>query len=251
MSFRYSTSLVGTLKNRILLEQSRRSLAGRVFTGICNGVAVDYTASGTVLKIRFVSPEAEKRFRAPNVVADGGGEEVGGKIDVQKLQQSIRAAVFDANRQLKAAKEEGYNTSMQGNEELKADNDFRVWFEHDGGTLRPHPYEALHDEESTEYVRAARAERASDPITVASTDRTLRPALMDIDSSPVAIIRTQKRHMALEEQSFWRRVELVRKGQLATVPRGTKRRYSFERPDGQSASSDGVLGNNVSLKFVT
>ena len=237
MSFRYTSSLIGTLKHRILLEQSRRAIASRTFVGHCDGIVVEYTAYGSVRKIRAASPEAERSFKHAE-----------GSMDVGRLQQAIKAAVWDANRQLKSAKEEGYRTSFLGNEQIKADDDFRVWFEHDATTLRPFAYEALHEEEATPAIRQLRADRPADPISVSSTDKTLAPALMELEDE-TQVMRSQRRQLCIDEQQFWRRVELIRKGQTSTI-RGTKRKYPFEKTEQPGSATSTGASETVSLKFV-
>lgn len=250
MSFRYTNSLIGSLKHKILLEKSRRAISTRVFTGICDGIAVDYSASGSVSRVRFVSPDMEQRYRlptttaAPAAAAAGSSSASPSQINVTKLQHAIKAAVFDAQQQLMAAKEEGYRQSLENNAQLKAENKFEVWFEHDASTLRLHAYEALQDEEATDYIKAVRAEGPMDPLTLATTDRVLRPALEGLEDTQ-GMLRAQRRAMAVEEQRFWRRVELIRKGQQATI-RGEKRKYAFE--SNAAASADPTP--NVTLRFV-
>lgn len=256
MSFRYTSSLIGTLKHKIRLEQSRRDVAQRCFTGTCDGVAVDYSASGSVTRIRFQAPEAEQRFRLPALQAtssSGDGAEgatavldaSNSTVNVAKLQLAIKAAVFDAHQQLQAAKTEGYRQSLLHNEQLKADaKGVEMWFAQDATTLRPHPYDALQDEEATSYIRSVRAEGPADPLTLATTDRTLRPALELLEDTQGSL-RTQRKTLAVEEQRFWRRVELIRKGQQATI-RGEKRKYAFET----NAAAVPAGTPNVSLRFV-
>jgi hypothetical protein len=134
MSFRYTNSLTGVLRHRELLERGRRRLVLRTFEGRCDGVMVTYTAYGQVKSIT-VAPDARKRYEDAKGLA----------TNLDGLAAAIKGAVCDANRQLRAAKEELYRQSFTTNEELKKNPHYEMWVEQDGTTLPPLPYDALKD----------------------------------------------------------------------------------------------------------
>lgn len=235
MSFRFTNQLIGVMKHRILLEQGRRQLLQRVFTGSCNGVTVKYSAYGRVLSID-VSPEAETVFSLPN----------GQGVDSQALCAAVQSAVFVANRQLVEAKEETYRRSItHKNEELKAMNDFQLWFAQSSSTLSPKPRDMLSCETDIEAIKRIRRELPDAPMTVADVHPVFKPGLVYLEDPKLAISE-QKKEMAEDEREFWRRVELIRKGQIGTIGSTEKRKYKDSEG---SAPGDNAV-EKVVLKFI-
>lgn len=235
MSFRFTNQLIGAMKHRILLERGRREIVQRVFTGSSNGVTVKYSAYGRVIAIDVAS-EAEESFK----LANGQG------VDTASLCAAVQAAVFAANRQLVEAKEENYRRSLTyKNEELKAKNDFQLWFAQSSSSLSPKPREMLTFETNVDAIRRARRDLPDSPLTVADTHPAFRPGLVYLEDPRLAVSE-QKKEMAEDERDFWRRVELIRKGQQGTI-NGEKRKY--KENEATSAGSD-KAPEKVVLKFI-
>eukprot|EP00331_Platyophrya_macrostoma_P008999 CAMPEP_0176420266 /NCGR_PEP_ID=MMETSP0127-20121128/8512_1 /TAXON_ID=938130 /ORGANISM="Platyophrya macrostoma, Strain WH" /LENGTH=239 /DNA_ID=CAMNT_0017800845 /DNA_START=50 /DNA_END=769 /DNA_ORIENTATION=- len=238
MSFRFTNQLIGVMKHRILLEQGRRQLLQRVFTGICNGVTVKYSAYGRVISID-VSPEAEVAFTLPN----------GQGIDNAAICAAVQSAVFLANRQLVEAKEEAYRHSItHKNDELKAVNDFQMWFAQSATSLSPKPREMLSHDTSVESIKGIRRDLPDAPMTIADVHAALKPGLVYLED-PKLMVSEQKKEMAEDEREFWRRVELIRKGQIGTIGSSEKRKYKDSDVSGGSTAAD-TAAEKVVLKFI-
>lgn len=240
MSFRYTNNLVGLMKHRVLLERSRRALSERTFVGRCNGVIVSCNANGMIASID-VTPEAEAAGTFVNANDDNS-------VNTPLLASAVRTAVSLAVRDIKRAKEESYRRSLMGNQELKAHyGSYHMWFEEDGGSLRPRPYEGLVDHVgATPWIKEVRRDSSTSPLTVADVNATLLPGLLGLED-PRRVISEQRREMADNERTFWHRVELIRKGQSATIS-GGKRPYKNE---GQLGTAIGDASQEkVVVKFV-
>lgn len=234
MSFRYTNSLVGVMKHRILLEKGRRELLSKTFTGRCDGITVQYSAYGTILSIA-IDPEAKTNYM------------LDGKIDTSLLSTSVRTAVWDANQQLIHAKEEIHRRSISGNKELKANPNMKLWYEHNGTSLRPLPFEALSRETgATEWMKEVRGDVQDAPVTLSSTNRAFCSGLAVIEDDR-SVLAEQRKMMAERERNFWKSVELIRKGQVANID-GEKRGYKDEMQRG--AGSTDNASQKVVLKFV-
>ena len=234
MSFRYTNGLIGVMKHRILLEKGRRDLLTKTFTGRCEGVVVQYSAHGTVQSIA-VEPEAKENYM------------LDGKINTSLLSTNVRTAIWDANKQLLQAKEEYHRRSITGNKELKANPNLKLWYEHNGSSLRPLPFEALSRETgATEWMKQVRGDVVDAPVTLSSTNRVFCSGLAVIENDR-NVVAEQKRTMAERERGFWKSVELIRKGQVANID-GPKRGYKDESQRG--AGSTDNAAQKVVLKFV-
>jgi hypothetical protein len=237
MSFRYTNNLIGLMKHRVLLERARRVMSERTFTGRCNGITVSCNANSMVQSIE-ISPEAEAAGTFVNAHDNNS-------VNTELLASSIRTAAAVANQDIRRAKEEGYRSSITGIEELKTK--YNLWFEEDAGSLRPRPYEALVDEVgATPLIKHIRRDTTSSPLSVADIHKTLTPGLLTLEDSR-RVISEQRREMAEQERDFWHRVELIRKGQSATIV-GAKRSYKDEGLVGQTLKDSSH--EKVSLKFV-
>ncbi|EKF32862.1 hypothetical protein MOQ_003277 [Trypanosoma cruzi marinkellei] len=312
MSFRYTNGLVGALKHRMMLESSHRELVRRRFTGHCRGVEVVCSGYGTVLAVRLVDKTAWEPFYRRGHTSPSGADmdgappgshaestPVGGKsaapLDFERLAESIKAALWDATRKIRSAKEAALNRSLSHNQQLHAQAHLAHWYEEDANTLRPLAFEALKHEAATpwmqfvqfgKYKHAAAVmqsepgektsetptgemKRASadneegpcvtvldekdvDPtsIPIGSVHPLFLPALIQFESpadnslNDDAIRQEQRREMSRDEQLFWERVELIRKGQVATIKGGQKRNYADEA----AVASDNAV-DKVQLRF--
>jgi hypothetical protein len=214
MSFRYTNQLTSILKHRVLLERSRQALSTRTFTGHHNGVRVLYTASGAVQSIT-VDKAAEPLY---------AGEGAAAKVDTAALSLAIKAAVWDANRKLRAAKEEAYRRSFTSNAGVARNEHHAMWFEQSGAALRPLPYEALKD---APCVAAASPPSLVATVRsmpgVAASHRAMLPALLALEDAR-QVVAEQRQELSENELFFWRRVDLIKRAQ-GNVVAGPKRRY--------------------------
>ncbi|CCD16797.1 unnamed protein product [Trypanosoma congolense IL3000] len=305
MSFRYTNSLIGVLKHRMLLECSYREIATRTFIGYCRGVEVVCSGYGSVLKVRLTEKEMWEPFYRNSAVysnsepladkAEGESETASpmtgaastGPLDLERLSESVRAALWDATRKIRSAKEAALHRSLSHNPQLQATAELKHWYEEDANTLRPLAFEALKHEAATPWMRLIQfgklKEAASllknqrqggassssqgvvnngekqqlqstegadvhaplkDTLTVAdlhpstipigSVHPLFTPALIQMEDSQTgavnddAVRRAQLWELSRDEQYFWERVELIRKGQIASIGSVHKRGYADE-----------------------
>jgi DNA-binding protein YbaB len=229
MPFRYTNSLIGTLKQRIVIEAKRRELLDRVFYGRCQGVTVTYTG---LCVTQAVAIENEAEFMNSD-----------GTIKTEELSNAIRAAIWDANRQLKAAKLEAVNASVMANDDAIKNPSLARWFE-DVNTQRPLAHEAIKVECAPLRIRAIRKDDASLPVAIGDIRWQDTPALSLMEDERFTI-REQRRELAVDERGFWRTVELIRKGQVASIPNGVKRQYKEEKEETTDNVTDKVVLNFV------
>lgn len=229
MSFRYTNALVGELKQKILLQRALKDISTRTFKGRCNGVTLVYSAHGRVSNIQ-VEKEKESLYF----------DDKEGRVRGDALSTAIRAAIWQANQQLRNAKEEAYRSTFQFNTELKKKNDFTMWFAQDGASLHPLPYEALNNEGANDtFINSLR--NSGNTTTIASTDRDLAPALECLEDHS-AVMKEYRRELGEDESFFWKRVELMRRSQSNTI-KGVKRAYK----DAPTPAED--FEEKVQLKF--
>lgn len=317
MSFRYTNNLVGALKHRLMLESSHRDLVRRRFAGRCSGVEVVCSGYGTVLEVRLVDKETwepfyrKSRTTTTSSIIEGSsgvsasscgatGKEMG-PLDLQKLSRSIKAALWDATRKIRAAKEAALHRSLSHNQQLQAQAGLKYWYEEDANTLRPFAFEALMHEQATPWMQLVRfgkhqqaaallqrvsganaTEGPGDPPTnvvnrgkeekedggpcvtaldvqdvdpastpIGSVHPLFVPALVQLESRSSGgsvndnmLRQEQWRELSRDEQLFWERVELIRKGQLATIKGDHKRDYAD-----QAAFATDNAEEKVQLRF--
>ncbi|ORC93352.1 uncharacterized protein TM35_000012290 [Trypanosoma theileri] len=314
MSFRYTNNLVGALKHRLMLESSHRELVRRRFSGHCRGVEVVCSGYGTVLAVRLVDKAAwEPFYRKGNTILSGNEKDETaeknktGPLDFDKLAESIKTALWDATRKIRAAKEAALHRSLSHNQQLQSQAELKHWYEEDANTLEPLAFEALKHEAATpwmqlvqfgkrqsastmlhqEFIKAENTSSKDDTSVVAAATTTkiesddvfgkedspcvtalntedcdpaatpigsvhplFVPALIQIEDSTQesvdedAIRREQWRELSRDEQLFWERVELIRKGQMATIKGGHKRDYAD-----QAAVAHDNAEEKVQLRF--
>ncbi|KAH9599093.1 hypothetical protein LSM04_007092 [Trypanosoma melophagium] len=314
MSFRYTNNLVGALKHRLMLEGSHRDLVRRRFSGHCRGVEVVCSGYGTVLAVRLVDKAAwEPFYRKANTMAsvsamdDETAEKSKTKtepLDFDKLAESIKTALWDATRKIRAAKEAALHRSLSHNHQLQSQAELKHWYEEDANTLEPLAFEALKHEAATPWMQLVqfgkrqsasvmlhqefiKEENTSSKGSTSITGRKARienddvfgkegpcvtalntedcdpaatpigsvhplfvPALIQIEDNTEesvdgdAIRREQWRELSRDEQLFWERVELIRKGQMATIKGGQKRDYAD-----QAAVANDNAEEKVQLRF--
>ncbi|EPY35042.1 hypothetical protein STCU_01279 [Strigomonas culicis] len=195
MSFRYTNNLIGALKHRLLLESASRTIAKSTYTGVCNGVHVTCSGYGTVLAVRLLDrPTWEPFYRAAlsPPAAEAAPAPTAG-LDLAKLSTSIKAALWAAQQQLDAAKEEAHQLALRRNRALLAAGELRHWYEEDGTTLHPRRCHSLKQEMATPYIQALRlgkthheALAAAARPRPAAAGRT-RVVTEDADCAPAAI----------------------------------------------------------------
>nr|7PUA_DK Chain DK, mS58 [Trypanosoma brucei brucei] len=306
MSFRYTNNLIGALKHRLLLESSYREIASRKFIGNCRGVEVVCSGYGTVLAVQLTDKAVWESFyrKGGRPTVSGGGDVSGdaetgtqgsatttgatGDLDLDKLAESIKTALWDATRKIRSAKEAALHRSLSHNTRMRASADLKHWYEEDANTLRPLAFEALKHEAATPWmqlvqhgkkeeaaallkefeqkgdaaeatptrvkddrVKGTRTELSnreqpplastlkaedSNPATIpiGSVHPLFTPALVQIEEagggsvSNEAVCRAQLWELSRDEQLFWERVELIRKGQVASIGSSHKRGYADE-----------------------
>ncbi|RNF14920.1 uncharacterized protein Tco025E_05676 [Trypanosoma conorhini] len=294
----------------MMLESSHRELVRRRFTGHCRGVEVVCSGYGTVLAVRLVDKAVWEPFYRkglPPSTADGdsasnsnvvgvpAGVTSAAPVDFEKLAESVKAAVWDATRKIRSAKEAALQRSLSHNKQMQAGASLTQWYEEDANTLRPLAFEALRHEAATPWMqcvqfgkkeqaaallRCESGKEASDcstgdatrvglvnaesqcvtaldtkdvdpaSIPIGSVHPIFAPALIQFEKracsslNDEAIRQEQWREMSRDEQLFWERVELIRKGQVAAIKGGQKRDYADEA----AVASDSAL-DKVQLRF--
>ncbi|KEG15542.1 hypothetical protein DQ04_00041060 [Trypanosoma grayi] len=303
MSFRYTNNLVGVLKHRLMLESSHRELVRRRFSGHCRGVEVVCSGYGTVLAVRLVDKTTWEPFyrKGPFPVNDEGNTNGGATaaLDLEKLADSVKAAVWDATRKIRVAKEAALHRSLSHNQQLQSQANLKHWYEDDANTLQPLAFEALKHEAATPWmqlVQFGKHQRAAEMLQqesgesqcAANADAFISsetsagrreeevpcvtaldakdcdpeatpigsihplyvPALIQFENKTEGSIdedvvrQEQWRELSRDEQLFWERVELIRKGQVATIKGGHKRDYA----DQAAVASDNAE-EAVQLRF--
>jgi hypothetical protein len=169
-------------------------------------------------------------------------------LNTQLVASSVRTAFLIASQDLRRAKAEGYRRSIADIEALQATPQaYKAWFEEDGGSLRPRPFEAVVDAiGATEWIKQVRRDSTTSPMTVADAHATLLPGLLALEDDR-RMLSEQRREMADNEREFWRRVELIRKGQAGTIS-GTKRSYKDAGQLGTTLMD--ASNEKIALKFV-
>lgn len=200
MSFRYTNNLVGVLKHRLVIEAAHRAIARRTFIGACNGIEVECSGYGTVLAIRLVDRKTWEPFYARRshlpppaathdtppesselaaevskdeghepATAGGGGS---GGVDFARLSQSIRTATWQANRLIRAAKEEAHARAVLHNPQSRAKGSLRDWYEVDATSMHPRPFDALKQEAATPWMQAVRFAKPNPGAYLAASGKT-------------------------------------------------------------------------------
>lgn len=144
MSFRYTNSLIGALRHRLLLEAAQRSIARQVFVGVCKGIEVRCSGFGGILSIRMrqgLTPAARSALdayyyenaddgtpssssmKASSVSSDASDNSSSSSLAaapprrmlrLHKVQESVRAAVWMAQQQRRASKADAIHRSVHG-----------------------------------------------------------------------------------------------------------------------------------------
>lgn len=144
MSFRYTNSLIGALRHRLLLEAAQRSIARQVFVGVCKGIEVRCSGFGGILSIQMrqgLTPAARSALDAYYYenANDGNSSASSMKTKIlsldasdtssctssatappqrmlrlHRVQESVRAAVWMAQQQRRTAKADAIRRSVHG-----------------------------------------------------------------------------------------------------------------------------------------
>lgn len=146
MSFRYTNSLIGALRHRILLESAQRSIARKIFVGVCKGIEVKCSGFGAIISIQLrqgLTPSAKASLEAyyyenvdgmqwqPGPSSGDASSTTGGNssssspsttttspsprmLRLDRVQQSVKAAAWLAQEKRRSAKADAINRSIHG-----------------------------------------------------------------------------------------------------------------------------------------
>lgn len=163
MSFRYTNDLIGTLRHRLLIEAAQRFIARRTFVGVSRGIEVRCSGFGGVLSIRFkpsptFSESAAESFyylRRPSGApseetsasssTDGPLNSADRELRLDRVSESVKAAVWMAQQQRRGARAEAIQRSLQGSTAASSSHlvGLKRWFEDDPDAmvgLLPHQH---------------------------------------------------------------------------------------------------------------
>lgn len=256
MSFRYTNFLIGTFTQRILLHRALTKISTRTYVGRSAGgsVVVSSNAYCKILDIQ-VDESAKSQFvdTATGVVNNAAA-----------LSQAIRAALFDVNMKIRQDKEESFRESIRNSPEMLKNDHYKMWYEHNGGSLAPFVYEAIRDEpliealkENEETVSSssnnknilgkARAKKIN---SMAACMPEYAGALLQLED-PLVVNEKQKMRYDDGERAFWQRVDLIRRAQMNTVGSSKKRSYEeFEVRSSGTSSNGGAFTEKNKISFV-
>lgn len=140
MSFRYTNSLIGALRHRILLEAAQRSIARKVFVGVCKGIEVKCSGFGAILSIQLrqgltpaakaavesyyyedvnggswqSSPATEGTPLSDTASSSNAASTSRRMLRLDKVQKSVKAATWIAQERRRSAKADAIHRSIHG-----------------------------------------------------------------------------------------------------------------------------------------
>src|SRR3989338_6780589 len=260
MSFRYTNFLIGTFTQRILLHRALTKIATRTYVGRSAGGAVTVTSNayGKILDIQ-VDEAAKAQFvdTATGVVNNAAA-----------LSQAMRVALFDINMKVRQDKEESFSESIRNSPEMLKNDHYKMWFEHNGGSLAPFVYEAIRDEPLFEPLKQQQQEENSPSSTPNANSNVLGKArakkinsmaacmpeyagsLLQLED-PIVVNEKQKMRYDDGERAFWQRVDLIRRAQMNTMGTSKKRNYEeFEVRSSGTSANGGAFSEKTKLSFV-
>lgn len=297
MSFRYTNSLIGVMKYRLLLESAHREMLFKysnnkhLFFGICNGIKVEVNPYGTVQSITMVDKEKWESFYHASH-QQPAAEQKNAALDYGKIAKSIKVALYECIEKIKKEKEESHRHALQhlrndtslffdiNNNYMNGENSLHMWYAQDSNSLPPKPRDGLMAELGGPELQRLRlgiaprggkegeGKKGEQQGVLAAEDThpsniplgSVHPVftaglLMYEDSNNVkpssTVLREYKKEMNRDEQLFWERVELIRKGQEGSISNGTtvlkKRGYA----DMATTIVEDASEEKVVLKFTS
>lgn len=239
MSFRFTNNLTAVLKYRILMRRALSNVAAAHYVGRCGPLSVTYDA---YCRVKSIDVADEAAF------SNGGGE-----IDCDQLALAVKAAAWEAQQKVVAAKQEAYRGVMAQCQELAKYEGFSRWFDQDGATLPPYPSNAIRETAAPDWLSDLRTMPG-----LASAHAAMLPAVMALetpsgfksgdaahaDSADAQAVHDQRVEMQQDEMYFWERVDLIRRSQRNARGAMPKRAYK----DQQAA---GATEESVDLRFAS
>ncbi|TPP45063.1 hypothetical protein CGC21_30205 [Leishmania donovani] len=280
MSFRYTNHLVATLKHRLFLEAAHRQLVRQTFTGVCNGIEVTCTAYGSVVGLRMLDRavwEPHYQVAADNDIQAATWQAI---QKVRAAKEEAHSRSLRRNPQLLAEArlrdwyEQDANTlhprPFDGLKNLEATEWMQaVRF----GVPQPARYrrpdaalkdageggDGAHTDQKPRKTITVLRDEDCDPanIPIGSVHPLFAPGLLQLEVDPkvatnggsrvdeLFVLSEQRKEMRRDEEAFWERVELIRRSQLATIPKGAVKRGYADMADTVQDSID----EKVQLRF--